>query len=198
MVKYTPEYKFKEGIYIDFQSFKNNNPITISTIVTNIPLKDINFFKKLFKKEKIYFYDDNGIKQSIEPKNLWGYSKNNTIYINYDGEFYRLPTIGKISQFIANVKVIRTTADPFFDGGYYGGGIGPNRTYEDKETHKFILSLENGGVYENNYKNVENLIISDKNIYDEYTALKRRKRKQLSYMYIRKFNDANPIYFPKK
>ena len=195
LVKYTPEYQFKEGIYVDFESFKTNNPITISTIVTNIPLNDIDFFNKLLKKEKISFYDNNGIKQSIEPKHLWGYSKHNTAYINYNGNFYRLPTIGKISQFIASVTVVRTTSDPFYGGGYYGG-VGPTTTYEDKETKHFLLSLENGTVYENNYKNVEKLLLSDKQIYDEYMALKKRKRKQLSYMFIKKFNDANPVYFP--
>ncbi len=196
LVKYTPEYQFKEGIYIDFESFKNNNPITISTIVTNIPLSDIDFFNKLLKKEKISFYDTNGIRQSVEPKHLWGYSKHNTIYINYNGNFYRLPTIGKISQFIASVTVIRTEPDMMY-GSYYGG-VGPTTTYEDKETKQFLLNLEDGTVYENNYKNVEKLIVSDKKTYDEYMAFKKRKRKQLSYMYIRKFNDANPVYFPKE
>jgi len=196
LVKYTPEYQFKEGIYVDFNSFKTNNPITISTIVTNIPLNDIEFFNKLLKKEKISFYDNNGIKQSIETKHLWGYSKHNTAYINYDGNFYRIPTIGKISQFIASVTVVRTASDPFYGGGYYGG-IGPTTTYEDKETKKFLLSLEDGTIYENNYKNVEKLLLSDKQIYNEYMSLKKRKRKQLSYMYIKKFNNTNPIYFPK-
>ena len=151
---------------------------------------------KLLKKEKISFYDNNGIRQSIEPKYLWGYSKHNTPYINYNGNFYRLPTIGKISQFIASVTVVRTASDPFYGGGYYGG-IGPTTTYEDKETKHFLLSIENGVIYENNYKNVEKLLLSDKQIYAEYMALKKRKRKQLSYMFIKKFNDANPVYFPK-
>ena len=196
LVKYTPEYQFKDGIYVDFESFKTNNPITNSTIVTNIPLNDIDFYNKLLEKDKISYYDDNGIKQTVEPKHLWGYSIHNIIHINYDGKFYRLPTIGKISQFIASVTVIRTASDPYYGGGYYGG-IGPSTTYEDKETRHFLLDLENGGVYENNYKTVEKLLISDKQIYDEYMALKKRKRKKLSYMYIKKFNDANPIYFPK-
>lgn len=197
LVEYSPEYIFKEGIYVNFEMFKANNPISISTIVTNIPLNDIDFFNKLLQKEKIVFYDNNGIKQTIEPKNLWGYSIHNIIYINYENNFFRIPTIGKITQFIAKVTVIRTASDPFYGGGYYGGGMGPTTTYEDQETKHFLLSLENGAVYQNNYKAIEKLIIKDTTIYTEYMKLKKRKRKQLSYMYIKKFNDANPVFFPK-
>jgi len=195
MVKYTPDYQFKEGIYITFRSFKTNNPVSISTIVTNIPLNDISFFNKLLKKEKIIYYDDNGIRQTIETSQIWGYSKNNTIYINYEDDFFRIPTIGKISQFLATVKVTRTASDPFYNGMYGMGGM--SATYESKETRTFLLNMDNGLIYENNYKNVEKLIMSDKEIYTEYMNLKKRQRKKISYMYIKKYNDKNPIYFIK-
>ncbi len=195
LVKYSPDFVFNEGVYFTYESFKQNKPYSKSLIVTNIPLNDIDFFNKITENEKIVVFDETGTKQEINTNQLWGYCNNNIIYINYEGKFYRMPIIGEISQFIANIKIIRTSPDPFYSRGYY-----PNMgttTYEDSEIRQFLLNFSNGNIYFNNYKNVEILISSNKVIYDEYMALPKRKRKQLSYMYIKKFNDANPIYFPK-
>lgn len=196
LIKYTPNYKFEEGIYVSFNAVKNNLPIPKSTLVTSIPLNDIMFFDKLFKQEQIHFYDENGVKQTIDINTIWGYSKNNILYINFENNFYRLPTIGKISQFIAKIKVLRQTSPSMYNSYYYPEmGM---RTYEDTETRHFLLSFENGIIYQNNYKNVEKLLVSDTLIYNEYMSLKKRKRRKFSYIYIRKFNDNNDLFFPKK
>jgi hypothetical protein len=33
-------------------------------------------------------------------------------------------------------------------------------------------------------------------LHDEFASLSKKKRKQMKFMYIRKFNEKNPLYFP--
>ena len=37
----------------------------------------------------------------------------------------------------------------------------------------------------------------DPELHDEYIGLRKRKKKQLKFFYIRKFNEQNPLYFPQ-
>jgi lipocalin len=36
----------------------------------------------------------------------------------------------------------------------------------------------------------------DPALYDEYISLRRKKKKQFKFVYIRKYNEAHPLYFP--
>jgi len=38
--------------------------------------------------------------------------------------------------------------------------------------------------------------MKDTELYDEYVQLSRKKKKDLMFVYIRKFNDKNPLYIP--
>ena len=44
---------------------------------------------------------------------------------------------------------------------------------------------------------VEVLLMKDPELHDEYVTLRNRKKKQLKFLYIRKFNERNPLYFTK-
>jgi hypothetical protein len=45
-------------------------------------------------------------------------------------------------------------------------------------------------------KSIEVLLMKDPELHDEYVALKRKKKKQYKFLYIRKFNERNSLYFP--
>ena len=65
LVKYTPEFRFTDGIYLNFDQVKQNSPIPKSKILTSIDYNDREFFKKILEGEKIYFYDNVGIRQEV-------------------------------------------------------------------------------------------------------------------------------------
>jgi hypothetical protein len=46
-------------------------------------------------------------------------------------------------------------------------------------------------------KNVEVLLMKDPELYDEFVRLSRKKKKQMLFYYIRKYNEKNPLYLPK-
>jgi len=51
-------------------------------------------------------------------------------------------------------------------------------------------------VLEYTTSNLEALFIKDPEIYDEYASLSKKKKNKLKFVYIRKFNEQNPLFFP--
>lgn len=191
------DFRFEDGIYVDFNSIQYLSPINISSIITNIPLKDVEFFNKLCKQEFIEFYNSEGIRQKILKINIWGYANKGTLYKNSGGDFFRIPMVASISQYVASVTVLREYAsDPFMGDPYYRGGIGTTR-YESKETRTFIISFEYGIIYDYNYKNLGVLLTQDAELFNEYSSLKKRAKKQKIFLYIRKYNEKHPLYLYK-
>jgi hypothetical protein len=75
MVKYTPEFRFKEGVYLNFESVKLNQPINPERIISSGKTDQLNFYDELFEMESMAFFDEYGTKQETPVEKLWGYSK---------------------------------------------------------------------------------------------------------------------------
>jgi hypothetical protein len=54
MVKYTPDFRFKDGIYVNFDQVKSNSPIPKAKLLTSTDYNDKEFFKKILGSDKIY------------------------------------------------------------------------------------------------------------------------------------------------
>ena len=48
-VKYTPDFKFKDGIYLNFDEVKTNSPIPKAKLLTSADYNDREFFNKVFE-----------------------------------------------------------------------------------------------------------------------------------------------------
>jgi hypothetical protein len=216
MVKYTPDFRFKDGIYLNFDQVKENSPIPKAKLLTSTDYNDREFFKKLLESDKIYFYDAMGIRQEVPKNNIWGYSRNGVLYIQVQEEFNRITFVGSICHFVADV----TTTDPryynspygYYDpysyyspfgyGSYYypyGSYYSPySRTNMTRnEVKQFIFDFESGKVLDFDLENTELLLMKDSQLYEEFMKLPRKKRKDLMFVYIRKFNENNPLYIPE-
>jgi hypothetical protein len=53
MVKYTPDFRFKDGIYLNFEQVRNNRPIPKAKLLTSVDYNDREFFKRLLEMDKI-------------------------------------------------------------------------------------------------------------------------------------------------
>ena len=90
MVKYTPDFRFTDGIYLNFDQVKTNSPIPKAKILTSTDYNDKDFFKNLLSGKKIYFYDGMGIRQEVETNSIWGYARNGVLNIQVQGNFNRI------------------------------------------------------------------------------------------------------------
>jgi hypothetical protein len=215
MVKYTPDFRFKDGIYLNFDQVRMNSPIPKAKLLTSTDYNDREFFDKLLKADKIYFYDEMGIRQEFAKNTIWGYSRNGILYIQIQENFNRITFVGSICHFVADI----TTYDsrygnspygyydpysyysPYGYGSYnspYGGYYSPypQTNMARNEMKQYIIDFESGKMLEFDIDNTELLLMKDNKLYEEYVQLSRKKKKELMFVYIRKFNENNPLYIP--
>jgi len=219
MVKYSPEFKFNDGIFLDFEQVKQNKPIPKAKLLTSFDYNDREFFKKVLEMEKIYYYDDIGVRQEIEKSSLWGYARNGILYIQVQEGFNRITFVGNICHFVADITTEDSRYnnypyspygyyDPYYSPYSYGNSYSPYSSYSPyyspynrspstrSELLQFIIDWETGKVMDFETENTELLLMKDPVIYEEYVRLSKSKKKDLMFVYIRKFNEKNPLYLP--
>ena len=216
--RYTSDFKFKDGIFLNFDQVKNNSPISKAKLLTSADYNDRDFFNKIFESGKIYFYDDIGVRQEVDKSNIWGYARNGVLYIQVQETFNRITFVGSISHFVADVTSYDSRYngnspygyyDPYYSpyyspysyGSYYpyGSYYSPYRqSVSRNELKQYIFDFETGKIVEFTPGNVAILLMKDPSIYDEYIQLSNKKKKELMFVYIRKFNEKNPLYLPVK
>jgi len=217
MVKYTPGFKFADGIYLDFFSAKNNSPVPKSRINTSLDYNSDDFFDKLMEKRMITYYDTSGVKQEVKKNDLWGYADNGIIYMQVMDSFSPFTFMGKICHIIAEIKYNDTIYydpvsrryrypyssygypeiyyDPYYYGSYYNRRN--NRLVEEEpgmELDQYLLDFETGELWEYDVWGVKALIKNDNELYEEYRKLRSGVKKRLMFSYIRKYNERNPLY----
>lgn len=219
MVKYTPDFRFRDGIYLNFDQVKSNTPIPKAKLLTSVDYNDREFFRKLLENDKIYFYDNMGIRQEVAKNELWGYSRNGVLYVQIQESFNRITFVGNISHFVADIVTYDSRYyDPYGYGygGYYDPYYSPYRyssyypypyspyyspyrqsNLSREELKQYVIDFENGKVMEFDIHNTELLLMKDAGLYEEWVNLPRRKRKEMMFVYIRKYNEKNPLFIPE-
>lgn len=220
MVKYTPDFRFTDGIFLNFDQVKANSPIPKAKILTSTDYNDKDFFKNLMSGEKIYFYDGMGIRQEVERNDVWGYSRNGVLYVQIQGSFNRITFIGNICHFVADITSYDNRYynspygyyDPYYSPYYspyyypysYGNYYSPYGSYYSpyrqnsgrNELRQYLIDFDSGKILEYDVENTELLLMRDAELHEEYMRLPGRKKKDLMFVYIRKFNERNPLYLP--
>lgn len=201
MVKYTPDFKFEEGFFINFQQVKNNNPIPPSRVVTNLDYSSNSFYNEILKQKTLTFFDKVGAKHQVSLSDIWGFSRNGVLYIRVSQGFHRITIIGGIGHFVADITTYESDYyDPYYYrmyNPYYSPYGYQPRTTQKTEMRQYLINFETGKLFDYDRESLEVLLMKDPELHDEYQELRRRKKKQLKFMYIRKFNERNPIYFPE-
>ncbi len=213
MVKYSTDFKFTDGIYLNFDQVKANSPIPKAKLLTSVDYNDREFFKKLLEGDKIYFYDNMGIRQEVAKSSIWGYARNGALNIQIQETFNRITFVGSICHFVADV----TTYDPRYSNSPYGyydpyyspygysNYYSPYSPYGNSfrqsnaprnELKQYLIDFESGKLLEFDIQNTELLLMKDNALYEEYVQLSRKNKKELMFVYIRKFNEKNPLYIP--
>lgn len=216
MVKYTPDFRFRDGIYLNFEQVKNNSPIPKAKLLTSVDYNDRDFFKNLLEMDKIYFYDGLGVRQEVTKNNIWGYARNGVLYVQVQENFNRITFIGNISHFVADITTYDSQYNNYYPYGYYDPYYSPYYGYGNyyspyyspyyypygqssmprTEVRQYIIDFESGKVLEFDVDNTELLLMKDNQLYEEYVQLSNKKKKDMMFVYIRKFNEKNPLFLP--
>lgn len=189
-VMYTRDFQFKNGIYLSYSDFKNNSPLNASRIVSDYNKASRDFFEKVLSKNSFTYLDTAGKQQVVKTNDTWGYCANDIVYINYGSDFNRVTIIGSICHFVAAVPVKIGISDPFYNDPFN------NPQQYTYVTQQYILDTETGKTLEFNVTNMEFLLMRDELLYKEFAAFKKKKKRDSIFLYLRKYNEKHPLYFP--
>jgi hypothetical protein len=186
MVKYTQDFKFQDGIFMNFDEFKNNAPsITQFEVV-----KDKNSGDGTYIYLKYSVQDTSGSKKKMTNKTCFGFSKNGVLYFS-DGNngFYRMFIVGALSHFI-QYQPIYGSMDNF-----YGNTTGLN--FSGNELREYLLDFQTGETFVFVYRNFRDFLKShDEELLKELE--KTKNKRDMIHHFLLKYNERHPVYFPAK
>jgi len=201
MIKYSPDFKFVNGIFLNFDYVKNNSPIRPSQIETTKDISSIDFYDIVLSEESIIIFDENGIKQEIIVDEIWGYSNQGVLYVQHNKEFSRVPVVGSLSHFVSMITVQNNSGRDPFNNYYNPYDFDPMRSSNrysssSSELRQYIIDFETGNIIDFTRKNLKALIVRDAELYEEYNNLRRRKQRKMLFLYLRRYNERNPLFIP--
>lgn len=196
-IKYSTGFKFVEGFYLNFEQVRNNNPIPKAMIVSTLDYTDPDFFDKVLEKDKVYYYDNIGNRNELLSNKIWGYSRNGALFIRIQDDYFRITQVGSICHFVAMQTTYTSSyASPYYYNPYMDPYMGSN-SYPTSEMRQYLLDFSTGKVFDYSVEGLEVILMGDPNLHDEFVQLNKKKKKQSLFLYLRKYNERNPLYFPK-
>jgi len=199
MVKYSSEFLFTDGVFLDFEQVKKNAPVEKAHILSTIGYDENGFFEEIMSKPTFSFFNNFGKKFDYPVKNIWGYSNNGVLYKKVGDDFFRVTLVGAVCHFVAYVTTYDYNSypyNPYNRYGYYDRY--PTYRNEKTDLKQYLIDFKTGKTVEFTISNFESIIVHDMELYDEFISLRKKKKKKMKFIYLRKFNERNPIYFPKK
>ena len=187
-VMYVQGFAFKEGIYLSFEQFRTNSPVPKNVLVSSEDSTRMDYLRMVLSKEWIQWRDTSGQLHNMKVSSLWGYSENKVVYIRYNYVFNRISVIGKICHF--------TSYETNYM--YTGPGTYPNQQYGTpvESMQQYILDADSGRVYAFNPDNMSLLLRRDPQLYNEFSGLRKKQKRDQMFMYLRKYNERHLLYFP--
>lgn len=188
-VIFNKDVRLEDRIFLTYGDFRRMTGLKKEVIISTEEKEQLEFLTKVLYEEAFSYKEGETLIKAIS-KNVWGYLQNSTFYVNYKGDFYRVPVFGSISYLVANVTVI----NPGFYDPRFGYSTGSTTT---KELREFLMNFYDGQIEPFTLSRAEELLSADLQLYAEYDKLSRRKKKEQIYSFLRKFNQAHPVYFQK-
>ena len=182
MVEYDGGFDFNEGIYRNFEEFKNNEPYYK---VGHIQDKRGNRTPEMWREnEELYYPDENNALQRIDENNVWGYCYRDAVHVRVNSAFERIVVIGSLCHFLGTATSY--TRDPF---SYYGSS-------RQVVQQQYFIDTETGGTFEFNVENMSAILQRDEFLFAQFEDIPKKKKKDVLFLYLRKYNDKHPLYFP--
>ncbi|MGB0368103.1 MAG: hypothetical protein ACPGD8_01785 [Flavobacteriales bacterium] len=219
-VEYTSDFLFEDGVYLTFQDFKNNNPVPITHILSELDIRNQNYLELVLDADSVTYFDNLLEERTISILRIWGFSKGGKPYIGYNTvsgsvtwenrAWFPLLSVGAYSYFTA-VTIVSRFIEPspgammpsrgtaLNDGAMYRNQGG---YYDETVPVQMLLDFSNGELVQLaagdlnavSPKTILEAIKSDSELHKEYELKTRKDQKRLSMFYIRLFNERNPIY----
>jgi len=180
-----------EGIYRDFQSFRDNRP--------SVPLEQLRDDQGLPVTDlrrvstKLSWQPDSGAAEKVDLRTIWGFCQNDVVYIGTSNGFYRIGLMGSLSHMV--VEQTYRDWDPYMYGYPYGspyGGV--TRTVLVQQ----LLDMATGKFLDFSAAGMDQALQHDAVLIEEFRNLPKKQRNstEVLFRFLRMYNDRHPLTFP--
>jgi hypothetical protein len=185
MVQYTSDFHFRDGVYANFNEWKNNSPR-----ISDYDVVKTNTLGAQDEVELWYSCKDSASSQkSCIVKNCFGYVDNGAFYISqgYEGYYFRVFIIGGLTHFLAFTSYEDQKVYYFSDPSSLIGSA--------NDFSEYVLDFNSGESFIFTYKNFTAFLKErDPELYQQLITSKN-KHKMIHHFMI-KYNERHPIYIP--
>ncbi len=183
-VRYAPGFRFNEGLYLSFASFRANSPDIPRGALTDQQGRAVQDLRST--NGKVFAPDSTGASQRIDLDRLWGFCDNGVVHVRAGDGFSRIGLMGSIGHLVFDA-----TYRDWNSFGYYG-----TRTYTVEEQR--FLDMATGRMVPVNSGGLYTILERDPVLKEEFEAIPARKRKdEVLFLFMRRYNERNPLYFPR-
>lgn len=180
---------FEEGFYFSIDMVLKNDPIQPSWIESENETYNKAFYTDQFRVDKLVYHDSQGVRQTVETEDIWGFSTSGKLYIKIGPQFHEIRFIGCISYFFAS----ETVYSPFeHRTGYFFNAksiMRPDIILAKNKEYLIDFTANNVSVF--NINGLERILVNDSILWTEFDGLSKRKKKQLKYIYLTRYNERN-------
>lgn len=185
---YGGNFRFRDGVFLDYEQFRTNRPVPKKRIISSYDTTRLDFVKMVLSNNTLHFKDSTGAEMSRGSDKVWGYAENGAAYIYKNGQFNRITVMGSICHFTSMETQYMYTGSPTPYGSAYGTPV--------QQMVQLVLDVKTGTVSQFSVEVMQKLLERDPVLHKEFMALKKKKKKQSIFIYLRKYNEKHPLKFP--
>lgn len=184
-VRYNGGYVFKDGIYLNFHAFRTNAPSIPMAAITDADGRRITDLRSA--GGKLYGPDSTGTRIRVNMDGIWGFCDRGVVYVRAGDGYSRIGLMGSLAHLVYDATY--RNFDPYMMGGGTVYTVQEQR-FLDMATGSF-LPVAPAGLYA--------VISRDGVLKEEFDALpkKQRRKDETLFLFMRRYNDRHPLYFPK-
>lgn len=195
-IRYDYNFEFYDGLYLSFDDFRNDNPIDFARIISLRKVEDPMFLDDLLSSTTFSYRDRFGELRELTTNRIWGFARQGKPFMVLNAQSYmgivssrqyqngsknnygRFVQLGQISLIQVNMQV-----------------SSPAQDY--RQTGQFLFSMETGKAVHYTLAHFEELLKVDQELHAEFMKINStRKKKQMFFSYLQRFNEKHPTYFP--
>ncbi len=183
-VRYSGGYEFNDGIYLNFQAFRNNAPSIPFAALTTAQGQRVTDLRST--NGKLFYPDSSGQQVRLDLDRTWGFCDKGVVYVRAGNDFSRIGLMGSLAHLVFDATY--RNFDPYMMGGTSSYTVEEQR-FLDMATGAFLPVSASG---------IQPVLARDAILKEEFEALskKERKKPETIFLFMRRYNDRHPLYFP--
>jgi len=192
-------FRFKDGIYKNFDQVLRNEPVPKASLLIAEDFTDAEFYRRILKSKQIIYSTAEGKQEYIDNRKVWGFASDGILYVHWKGYYSPLYMLGTISCFFLHDSQFEIYESIISEN--YGNEMeltaGDGKlVVRYRDLKKYLLDFRTGKIMKLNVRNLSRLLKNEPEIFSEYRQLPQYRKRSRIFLYIRNYNEKNPLSLP--